>query len=380
MTRTLTLLILAMLWAVSCGRVERRSESDTAEVASRAPSDLTASAYACADSLLAEMTIGQKAAQVLMPAIYSADDYFTLRKAMEYGRMGTGGIILLKGDSQAAAVLSDSLAAASAVIPFVAIDAEWGLGMRFSDEPRYPSSREVGKDADEESMYLYGAKLAAECRRIGINMLLGPVLDIADEHSWMGSRSYGDDPRRVADLTVAYARGIESEGVLSVAKHFPGHGSVSVDSHKQKPVIDRSLHSMDSTDLYPYKKYIEQRLSCVMVGHLAVPSIDSKMLPAAISPTVISDLLRDDLGFKGLVLTDALNMKGAEGGGAADALRAGADIILAPVNTDAAIKEILDNVQSGALSEAELNAHVRRILFYKSLLMLKSPARARQCK
>lgn len=226
----------------------------------------------------------------------------------------------------------------------------------------------ISPAADDRLMYDYGSELARECRLLGINMVLGPVVDVSVPGGFMNRRSFGNDPVRVADLAIAYARGLEDGDVISVAKHFPGHGSVTADSHRRKGVIERSLNEMDSVDLYPFRRWIEQHLSGVMVGHLAVPSIDSEMRPAAVSHTVITDLLRDDLGFSGLVLTDALNMRGAEGYGALDAVRAGADIIVAPDGTFDEMRSIVRAVNDGTLSEQTLDGHVRRILFYKYLL------------
>ena len=244
--------------------------------------------------------------------------------------------------------------------------------MRLSDEPIYPVNSEVGKTANEEEMFRYGVQVARQCSDIGINMVLGPVLDVADSLSFMGRRSYGSDPVRVSDLAVAYARGLESRGVMSVAKHFPGHGGAHGDSHKRKPVIERTLRQMDSIDLYPFRKYVEAGLSAVMVGHIAVPAIDPEMRPAAVSEAVISELLLGDLEFHGLVLTDAMNMGGAEGNGADKAVKAGADIILAPADTRKEIERLVAAVTKGEISEADLDSRVRKILFYKMLMSLRS--------
>ena len=186
----------------------------------------------------------------------------------------------------------------------------------------------------------------------------------------MGKRSYGPDPVRVSDLSIAYARGLESEGIMSVAKHFPGHGSAR-DSHKRKPVIERSIGEMDSIDLYPFRKFIAAGLSAVMVGHLAVPAVDPQMQPAAVSHAIITGLLKEQLGFRGLVLTDAMNMGGAEGNGADKALEAGADLILAPENSDREIGLIADAVRSGRIPESRLDESVRKVLFYKALMQLR---------
>lgn len=362
--------LLLLSWG--CGGKGAVSISDsTAQQEEAAKPDLSLRAEAMADSILATLTLEQKAAQMMMPALFSSDDFYTLKVVGEYGRKGIGGLVLLKGNSSSARLISDSLGRASAVAPFISIDAEWGLGMRLSDEPSYPLNSDIGADATERDMFAYGAAVAKQCRRIGINMVLGPVVDVASRGSFMGRRSYGDDPVRVSDLAVAYARGLESEGVMSVAKHFPGHGSAKGDSHKFTPVIERSLHQMDSIDLYPFRKYIESGLSAVMVGHLAVPAVDPEMRPAAVSHTVISELLQRELGFKGLVLTDALTMGGAEGAGADKALEAGADIILAPEKTDREIRRVVEAVKEGRIPEARLDASVRKILFYKALMMLR---------
>jgi len=331
-------------------------------------SDLTSDACNWADSVCATLTLRQKVAQLFMPAIYASDDVWTIRQAMQYADSCIGGVVLLKGDSQSARAIADTMQKCGRVKAFIAIDAEWGLAMRLTDAPEFPANSAISDGADDQLMYDYGRELARECRLLGINMVLGPVVDVSVPDSFMRRRSFGDNPNRVSDLALAYARGLEDGNVLSVAKHFPGHGSVSADSHKRKGVIERSLNEMDSIDLYPFYRWTEQRLTGIMVGHLAVPSIDSEMRPAAVSRTVITDLLRNDIGFRGLVLTDALNMGGAEGYGAVEAISAGADIIVAPAETFDEIENTVRAVYSGKIPETELENRVRRILFYKYFL------------
>lgn len=375
MTRDWFWLVALLVVAASCGgrKPAAPEPADTApEVA-----DITAEAQAWADSVSAGMTLRQKVSQMFMPALYASADYWTLRQVREYADSSIGGVVLLKGDVRGATAIVDTLSGAAGVGAFVAIDAEWGLAMRLADAPQFPDNQSISPGVDDQLMYDYGRELARECRLLGINMVLGPVVDVSVPGGFMRRRSYGDDPRRVADLALAYARGLEDGDVVSVAKHFPGHGSVSADSHKGKGVIERSLNEMDSIDLYPFRKWIEQRLSGIMVGHLAVPSIDSEMRPAAMSRTVITDLLRDDLGFSGLVLTDAINMKGAEGLGSVEAIKAGADIIVAPISTRREIEDVVAAVGWGEIAEETIDAHVRRILFYKYLLGLDRRARRR---
>lgn len=375
MTRDWFWLVALLVVAASCGG-RKPAAPEPADIAPEV-ADITAEAQAWADSVSAGMTLRQKVSQMFMPALYASDDYWTLRQVREYADSSIGGVVLLKGDVRGATAIADTLSGAAGVGAFVAIDAEWGLAMRLADAPQFPDNQSISPGVDDQLMYDYGRELARECRLLGINMVLGPVVDVSVPGGFMRRRSYGDDPRRVADLALAYARGLEDGDVVSVAKHFPGHGSVSADSHKGKGVIERSLNEMDSIDLYPFRKWIEQRLSGIMVGHLAVPSIDSEMRPAAMSRTVITDLLRDDLGFSGLVLTDAINMKGAEGLGSVEAIKAGADIIVAPTSTRREIEDVVTAVGSGEIAEETIDAHVRRILFYKYLFGLDCRARRR---
>lgn len=362
--------VIAFLLLSGSGCTPKRQESKQENRQVVEKSDLTDSAYSCADSVIRIMTLEQKAAQLFMPAIYASSDPYTIAKVKEYAQMGVGGVILLKGDSRSAAIIADSMARWSDTPPFIAIDAEWGLAMRLKDAPRFPVNSRISEDVDEEILYEYGRELARECRRIGINMILGPVLDITSEGTYIGRRSFGNDPERVSQLSIAYARGIESGNVMSVAKHFPGHGAARENSHHVKANIERSLQSLDSIDLMPFRRYIEQQLSGIMIGHLAFPAIDPDMLPAAVSRPVINDLLRSDLGFDGLILTDAMNMLGAEGYGADKAIDAGADIILAPADTQKEINNILAALEHGDIIENDIDIHLRRILFKKFLLKM----------
>ncbi len=359
--------------------VSGADDTDTSVVADSAGevSDLTDEAFLWADSVLSVMSPEERVGQLVMPAIYASGDAATLRRLRWYAAdMHVGGVVLLKGDLNSAAVMACAMQRYSGGSAIVAIDAEWGLAMRLSDAPHYPENGNLGSGADEVLMYDYGREIARECRRVGINMLLGPVMDVvpSGSHGVIGKRSFGSDPDRVADLAVAYAAGVESGGVMSVAKHFPGHGSPSGDSHRMLPVVNRNLEQLDSVDLYPFRRYVERGLGGVMVGHLAVPALDSVSRPAAVSPVVIGDVLRGRLGFQGLVLTDALNMEGASGYGAVDAVAAGADIVVAPANTAAEVKSLLDALTSGELPEDVVNDRCRRILFYKYLIgMSRNP-------
>ncbi len=371
----LLLIFPILMAAVFCGCSSHGGEThpedsnkiiiDSVEVSD---TDITARIMAMADSVLEGMTLEQRVGQCFMPSIYASADNATMRKLRQYiSDLHVGGVVLLRGNVSSAAKMSK--VGASAEVPlFMSIDAEWGLGMRLKDAPDFPRNGRLNPHADEELLYDYGREVARECRRIGINMVLGPVIDVVENPKGViGSRSFGNDPERVADLGVAYARGLESGRVISVAKHFPGHGSPKGDSHRELPVIYKSLHQLDSIDLYPFKSYVDAGLTGVMVGHLAVPAIDPQSLPAAVSRVVIGDLLREELSFKGLVLTDALNMKGVGTHDAAAAILAGADIVVSPAETANEIGEVLRLVISGEMDIDVVNDRCRRILFYKIL-------------
>lgn len=360
----MTLLTVTVTACVNSGK---RGDAEEIQVREPAKYDLTAEAQAWADSVTAEMDTLRLASQIFMPAVYAQADQFTVRQVREYALEGIGGVVFLKGTSREARALADSMASVSQVPPFIAIDAEWGLNMRLKDAPAFPANGRLAPDVEDQLMYDYGREVSRECRQLGINMVLGPVLDVSDNNRFIGARSFGSDPERVAALGLAYGRGLMDGNVLPVAKHFPGHGMVSRDSHKSKGVINASLQRLDTVDLVPFRKWSESSMPAVMAGHLAVPAIDSEMRPAAVSRTVLSDLLRSDLRFKGLVLTDAMNMLGAEGYTACDAVKAGADIIIAPADTRREINGIMEGVRNSALKLSDLRDRVSRILFYKYL-------------
>lgn len=361
---TSLLMLICTIISTGCSvKSNQLTESNEKEIA-----DITLNAEEYADSIIATLDSIQKIAQMVMPAVMTDSDGATITAIKNYAKMGVGGIILLKGDIKSAQILIDTLISSSKLYPFVAIDAEWGLGMRLADAPKFPLNADLDSLITEQTMFDYGREVAEESRKLGINMILGPVLDISAKDGFIGRRSLGTNPERVSDLAIAYACGLESGNVMSVAKHFPGHGAASGDSHKKLPMISKSLQSLDSIDLQPFRTYIRNGLSGIMIGHLAFPAIDPEGLPAALSKPVITNLLREDIGFKGLILTDALNMEGALGLGADKAVEAGSDVILAPANTQIEINNIYSAIKSGTLSMQDIDAHLKRIFIRKYFL------------
>lgn len=330
--------------------------------------DLTSKCSWLADSLLTTLTLEERVGQCLMPSINSSSDPYTLALYKKYIEdYHVGGIVLLKGTLKSAQELA-RIGSESDVPLFIAIDAEWGLGMRLEDAPTYPKNGNISKETEDTELFDYGMKIANECRVAGINMVLGPVVDITPvNQGFIGKRSFGDNPARVSEFGVAYAKGLESGGVISVAKHFPGHGSSVIDSHRGVAKVRRTITALDSIDLRPFKEYVDLGLSGIMAGHIQSLALDPSGNAASVSMDMLTSLLRDEMGFNGLILTDAFDMGGAKGFSALDALKAGADLILCPRNIEKEYENLLRSLKEGELELAVLNNRCRKILFYKYL-------------
>lgn len=365
-------IFLALLLSACSGHMAKNEpdSTDALELDSlQAVHDISFDARVWADSLMDCMTVEEMAGQLIMPAVYSDTCASAMRLVREYASDGhVGGVVLLKGSVPAARAIADTLRSMLRIPPFVAIDAEWGLAMRLAGTPEFPRNGRISQQADETVMFDYGYEVARECREVGINMVLGPVLDvlpIGRKASGIGSRSFGRDAARIAALGVAYSKGVEAGGVMSVAKHFPGHGAADADSHKRLPVVAKTREELESSDLLPFRHYINNGMSAIMTGHLFVPALDEEEEPVTVSKKILKDFVRDELGFEGLIVTDAINMAGAGGCTAAEALIAGADIVLAPSNTEEELRNIVEEVRLGRFPISTFRDRVGRVLFYK---------------
>lgn len=364
---------LALLGA-ACSTSQKETEQNEEPVEI---SDLTDEARAWADSICDQMSLEEQLAQMVMPAIFATDDEESMERLKWYTRdLRVGGILLLKGEAGSAAAIADTLETirdglSHAPGTFLAVDAETGLGMRFSDAPLFPWNSDVDREVGDQTFFDYGQEVGREARITGINMILGPVVDVdRDERKGGGvmkKRSLGSDQLRVAELSLAYARGLESQGVASVTKHFPGHGPTSTDSHKGLPTITTPRDELYAIDLMPFRTVIQNGLSAIMVGHIWAQALDSVKRPATFSPIVIDEILRKEMGFKGLVLVDAVAMEGAKGYTGADAIIAGADIIIAPSDTEKELSGLQQAIIDGRLSQERVEETCKRILFYKYL-------------
>ena len=374
----LNTVLSAIFFLAACSACSTQNSAAESEEESPVEiSDLTEEAREWADSITDSMSLEEQLAQMVMPAIFATDDEEAMDRLKWYAEdLRVGGILLLKGDAEAAAAIADTLEVirdrlSHAPGTFLAVDAETGLGMRFSDAPLFPWNSDVDRKVGDQTFFEYGQEVGREARITGINMILGPVVDVdRDERkggSVMKRRSLGSDQLRVAELSLAYARGLESQGVASVSKHFPGHGPTSTDSHNVLPKITTPRDELYAIDLMPFRTVIQNGLSCIMVGHIWAEALDSVKRPASFSPIVINELLRDEMGFKGLVLVDAVGMGGAKGYTGADAIIAGADIIIAPSDTEKELSGLQQAIIDGRLSQERVEESCKRILFYKYL-------------
>lgn len=349
------------------------------------PSPSSAQSTRWADSVLQRMSLSEKVGQLMMIDVYgNKPENYTSQIASVVKRYHLGGIIMMQGDIGQQRRVVQALQNAAKVPLMVAMDAEWGTAMRLSDGPSFPKQMTLGAIRHDSLLYQLGKEFAWQLGAVGAHVNFSPVLDVNNNarNPVIHARSFGENPYRVARKGIALGRGMQAGGVMAVGKHFPGHGDTDTDSHRSLPVISHSAERLDSLELYPFRKAAEAGLGGMMIGHLHVPSLDDRPnRPASLSKTIISDVLRKRLGFKGLVFSDALNMKGVtahfpgKGTPALEALKAGNDILLFPEQVGASIQRIVSEVQKGAYPEAALDAHVRRVLLAKYKLGLSKPQR-----
>lgn len=339
--------------------------------------DASHAAARWADSVYSTLSDRQRVAQLVFATVNPQDGAASKAVVKKFvSTDGCGGLLFSKGSLAQYASMIDYAQSLAKVPLLITFDGEWGLSMRIPDTPRFPKNMALGAVSDYRLLYDYGREMARQCKLLGVEVNFAPDADVNSNPSnpVIGIRSFGEDPQRVAKAATAYSLGLEDGGVQAVAKHFPGHGDTDADSHKSLPVVTHSRAVLDTTDFVPFREFIGAGCSGVMVGHLNVPSLDASKTPASLSRKIITGTLRDELGFEGLVYTDALAMKGAVDpkgrGNALAALLAGADVLLNPVNPSKAITDILAALKSGALSAKEIEKHCKHVLQYKYLLGL----------
>ena len=313
------------------------------------PQKQSSEALTWAERTFDSLTVDERIAQLFMIEVrptYGEGHLKQVEKMIREHKVG--GVIFFKGDPVQQVKLTNEYQRMSRVPLFVAIDGEWGLAMRLSNTISYPYQLGLGGIEDNDVIYRMGRNIGKQCKRMGIHINFAPVIDVNNNpnNPVINYRSFGEDPMNVAQKGWAYASGMQDEGIIACAKHFPGHGDTDVDSHKDLPVINHSRERLDAVELAPFRYLIDKGVQSVMTAHLYIPAIDDRpKMAISISDKAINGILRTELGFTGLAFTDALNMQGVakyHSGGELElkALEAGNDILLAPADIPKAINLI----------------------------------------
>ena len=325
------------------------------------------------DSIYNGLSVDEKIGQLFMPFIPSSVDKKNKQHLLELiNKFKIGNFFFLKGHPSDEQYLNNFIQTHSKVPSITAIDAEWGLAMRLDSTPKFPWNMTLGAIQNDSIVYQIGKEIGKNCKNVGFSMNFSPVLDINTnpENPIIGNRSFGEDKENVAHKGLKMMQALQEYNILTTAKHFPGHGDTSQDSHKTLPSVKFSYERIWNTELYPYKKLIPQGLTGIMIAHLNVPSLDFIGLPTTLSKPVVTDLLQEKLGYQGLIITDAMNMKGVANfvkSGTADlqAFLAGNDILLGTVEIEKAIQDFKDAYKKGIIKDKRLEHSVKKILMAK---------------
>lgn len=321
------------------------------------------------EKILSEMTLEEKVGQLFMIAVYSnkreADYQIVENQIRKYH---LGGVAFFQGNALKQAELTNRYQSAAKTPLLIGLDAEWGLGMRLNNTWSFPKAITIGAAKDTELAEKIGEEIARQCKRIGVHFNFAPVADINSnpKNPVINYRSFGESVANVSDLTAAFVRGHRKQNVMTSAKHFPGHGDTNVDSHYDLPVLNHSLQHIRDVESAPFRTLIRDSVASIMIGHLNVPALD-KGVPATVSEKIIKGYLQKELGFQGLVISDALNMRGLlksfpVGQAEVHAFKAGNDMLLQTANIDRAYKAVLDACTDGTITETELDESIRKIL------------------
>jgi beta-N-acetylhexosaminidase len=329
------------------------------------------------ETTLKNMTLEEKVAQLF---IVRANGYYVSDESDQYRRLvhlvkdrHVGGLVFFQGDVYSTAVIINRLQKISKTPLLIAADFEWGAAMRLRRATRFPEAMAIGATRDTALAFLMGRAIAEESKAIGIHQVYAPVADINSnpDNSVINTRSFGEQPKLVAEMSSAVARGLQSGGIIATAKHFPGHGDTQTDSHLGLPTLNASQERLDSVELVPFKRLVEDGIFSVMVAHLAVPALDAnRNLPSTFSKAIVENLLQEKIGFPGLVVTDALDMGAIVNSFGSDsaavlAIDAGVDMLMLPDDEDVAIDAVVKAVRSGRLSEDRIDRSIKKILIFK---------------
>jgi beta-glucosidase-like glycosyl hydrolase/CubicO group peptidase (beta-lactamase class C family) len=366
---------------------------DAASAPRGAAKKLSPAANAWVESTLRKMTVDEKIGQLIFATYHGS---FTATDAAAYQQimhdvndLHVGGFInvtrmspmgIVKSQAYPTAVLTNQMQSKSKLPLLIGADFERGTAMRLDEGTSFPTAMALAAGGNSKDAYTMGKITALEARAVGIQWIYAPDADVNNNpgNPIINTRSFGEDPQRVAEFVSAFVRGVEENGGLATAKHFPGHGDTAADSHIDLPVIRADRDRLEKLELVPFRAAIAAGAGSVMTGHLSIPALEpDSNTPATLSHNILTGLLRDELRFEGLVVTDAMDMGGitvrfAPGEAAVRAVLAGADALLMPPVPDAAFEALQEAVKSGRISKERLDASVRRILRAKARLGLHS--------
>ena len=343
--------------------------------------DLDKKAVKYADSLYAKLSMDERIGQLYIVALYTNKDQNHIsgvRKLVEQERRG--GIILMQDDAEQEIALVNEFQKKSRVPMLFGMDAEWGLYQRIKTAQKFPWAMTLGAIQDNNLVYEMASKIAEDAKKMGIYWNFAPVVDVNTnpKNPIIGNRSFGSDVQNVIAKSLAYAQGLQDNGVLAAIKHFPGHGDTDVDSHLDLPVVKHSLERLNKIELAPFKALMDKKIGGAMIAHLYVPQLEKgKNIPASISYDIVTNLLKNKFRYEGLVITDALNMNAVAKkypAGELDlrAFKAGNDILLFSQDVPTGKKLIKEAIQKGKISEKRLEESVKKILKTKYLLGLQN--------
>ena len=335
------------------------------------------------DSVFATLTPDERISQLIMVAAVSdvkralidpkTSNPAVIEKLIKENKIG--GVVFFQGGPVPQAKLTNYYQSISKVPLLVAMDAEFGLAMRIDSTVRYPYQMTLGAiQGNDELIYQMGKQLAQQAKRLGMHINFAPVADINNNpnNPVISFRSFGENKYKVAEKAVAYMKGMQDNGLLTSAKHFPGHGDTGVDSHYDLPLINHNLTRLDTLELYPFKVLMNNGLSGMMIAHLSIPALDNTPnLPSTLSKPIVTDLLRTKLGYQGLIYSDAMNMKGvtkyfADGKADAMGLEAGMDILEFTEDVSKAVAEIKKSIAEGRISQVEIDFRCKKVLEAKA--------------
>jgi len=343
--------------------------------------DLDKKAAKYADSLYAKLSMDERIGQLYIVALYTNKDQNHIsgvRKLVEQERIG--GIILMQDDAEQEIALVNEFQKKSRVPMLFGMDAEWGLYQRIKTAHKFPWAMTLGAIQDNNLVYEMASKIAEDAKKMGIYWNFAPVVDVNTnpKNPIIGNRSFGSDVQNVIAKALAYAQGLQDNGVLAAIKHFPGHGDTDVDSHLDLPVVKHSLERLNKIELAPFKALMDKKIGGAMIAHLYVPQLEKgKNIPASISYDIVTNLLKNKFRYEGLVITDALNMNAVAKkypAGELDlrAFKAGNDVLLFSQDVPTGKKLIKEAIQKGEISEKRLEESVKKILKTKYLLGLQN--------